>query len=303
MDKQRFRDIIHNNSLRERRIETGVYHILRSRYFEVPIIFLILVDLVAVILQTFSSMHVYFTWFDMITLISAFMFTLEYVARLYSAPAMYPDLNSFHARIRYALSFLGLIDLICIAPFVFSYLYRTHMIKEFVDVARILLIFKFLHYTNSYSMIRDVIKSVKSEILTALSLSFLIVCFSAILMYYIERRAQPDVFTNVGEGFWWAIITFTTVGYGDVVPITPLGKSLACLIAFIGIITLMLPTGIISGALMNRIQEDRKNKAEKQNDDGDGSGSGMNAPSPGHEDSDRHPNYCPHCGKKLNKGV
>ena len=93
----------------------------------------------------------------------------------------------------------------------------------------------------------------------------MIVSFSAILIYYIERDAQPEKFTNVGEGFWWSIITYTTVGYGDVVPVTTLGKFLAGFIAVIGIVTLMLPTGILSGALMSRLQQENAKKMQEEN--------------------------------------
>ena len=88
--------------------------------------------------------------------------------------------------------------------------------------------------------------------------------FCATLMYYIERQAQPDVFTDIGEGFWWAIITFTTVGYGDIYPITPLGKLLAGCMALVGIATLTLPTAIISGAMMDRLRIQREQREQNQ---------------------------------------
>ena len=84
------------------------------------------------------------------------------------------------------------------------------------------------------------------------------VCFSAILMYYIERNAQPEVFDNIGDGIWWAIITFATVGYGDIYPVTALGKLLGCFICLIGVAMVAIPTGIISSSFMNLIQNKEK---------------------------------------------
>lgn len=96
------------------------------------------------------------------------------------------------------------------------------------------------------------------------------VCFSAILMYYIERDAQPDVFKNVGDSLWWAIVAFTTVGYGDIYPITPLGKLLSCIISLIGIAMIAIPTGIISSAFINIIQKKEKEKEKEKETEAEG---------------------------------
>ena len=88
----------------------------------------------------------------------------------------------------------------------------------------------------------------------------IIISFCAILMYYIEREAQPEAFNNIGEGFWWAIITFTSVGYGDIYPVTVFGKVIASLMAMIGVMTLSLPTAIISGTFVEYLQNNKKNK-------------------------------------------
>lgn len=86
--------------------------------------------------------------------------------------------------------------------------------------------------------------------------------FSGILMYYIERNAQPEAFANIGDGLWWAIVAFTTVGYGDIYPITPVGRLLSSLISLIGIAMIAIPTGIISSAFMNMLLNKQKNNKE-----------------------------------------
>ena len=88
-------------------------------------------------------------------------------------------------------------------------------------------------------------------------------------MYYIERNAQPDVFENIGDGIWWGIITFATVGYGDIYPITPLGKLLGCIICLFGVAMVAIPTGIISSSFMSMIQkkERQQMQAEKEQEE------------------------------------
>ena len=105
--------------------------------------------------------------------------------------------------------------------------------------------------------------SVREELETAYTASFITICFSAILMYYIERNAQPEVFKNIGDGIWWAIITFATVGYGDIYPITFLGKLLGCIICLVGVAMVAIPTGIISSSFINIVQ--KKEQREKFN--------------------------------------
>lgn len=98
----------------------------------------------------------------------------------------------------------------------------------------------------------------KEELETAYTASFITICFSAILMYYIERGAQPEVFKNIGDGIWWAIITFATVGYGDIYPVTPLGKLLGCIICLVGVAMVAIPTGIISSSLSTLYKKKEK---------------------------------------------
>ena len=106
--------------------------------------------------------------------------------------------------------------------------------------------------------------SVKDELITAYTACMIMVSFSAILMYYVERDAQPDVFANVGDSIWWAVVTFTTTGYGDIYPITPLGKFLGIIISLIGIAMIAIPTGIVSSAFINIVQERTRRVTKKR---------------------------------------
>lgn len=118
--------------------------------------------------------------------------------------------------------------------------------------------FKLIRHSRSFRIIGRALSAVKEELETAYTASFITICFSAILMYYIERGAQPEVFKNIGDGIWWAIITFATVGYGDIYPVTPLGKLLGCIICLVGVAMVAIPTGIISSSFINIIQKKEK---------------------------------------------
>ena len=189
-------------------LSNKILSILNSRVLRGGLSTLIIIDLVAVILQSFSDLSQYRFVFSFITVISGLVFFVEYILRIISSPALFSDLGIIRSRLKYLFSFLGIIDFISILPFSVVFFHEGHILKDFIDLARILLIFKMLRYSNTYKMIFEVLHSVKYELITAMMFSALMICFSAILMYYIERDAQPDVFKNVGVGFWWAIITY-----------------------------------------------------------------------------------------------
>ena len=252
-----------------------ILDMLNSKWFRISLTCVIIIDVVAVVLNTITNLHDFDPVLYIITFFSALLFTLEYILRLISAPAICESIQKdaetkkhyrLRARIKYLVSFLGLVDLISISPFVAAFFSTDLFTRDIIDLGRVILVFKLLRYSHTYRMIKDVVRSVRYELLIALMLSSIIVSFSGILIYYIERDAQPEKFTNVGEGFWGSIITYTTVGYGDVVPVTPWGKFLSCFIAVIGIVTLMLPTGILSGALMNKLQQENAKKLKEEID-------------------------------------
>lgn len=143
------------------------------------------------------------------------------------------------------------------------YVYKETPHVHLVVLAYVLIIFKLIRYSRSFQMIGTVLRTVREELVTAYTACGIMLGFSGILMYYIERYAQPQAFENIGDGFWWAIVAFTTVGYGDIYPITPLGRLLSSIISLIGIAMIAIPTGIISSAFMSMLIE--KKQKEKNN--------------------------------------
>ena len=228
---------------------------------------LILIGITATVLNSYPEMNKYRNLFYGIAFLSAFIFTIEYVMRFYSAPALYPKIKSWKARLKYCISFMGIIDFIAILPFTIPYFFKENeYVGSAIEFGRIMIIFKLFRYSDSYRTIQVVLSSIKYELLTSLSFVAIIVSISAVLMYYLENQAQPEKFSSIGEGFWWAVITFTSIGYGDVYPITPLGKLMAGSMAIVGLIVFALPTALVSGAYINYLQqpENKRKRSEEK---------------------------------------
>ena len=121
---------------------------------------------------------------------------------------------------------------------------------------RILRIFKLVRYFEALQTIGKVVYKKRIELISILGVLVFLIFFSSFLMYYAEAEAQPEAFHNILDTFWWAIVTFTTVGYGDVYPITPVGKVLSAIIVLIGIMLFALPTSILTAEFLNEYNKD-----------------------------------------------
>lgn len=215
-------------------------------------------------IQLFRGISSYHNILYAFNYLASFIFTIEYGLRIVDAPVQYASCNhAWKARLRYLFSFYGLIDFVAIIPFMVIYVYKETPHVHLVVLAYVLIIFKLIRYSRSFQMIGTVLRTVREELVTAYTACGIMLGFSGILMYYIERYAQPEAFENIGDGFWWAIVAFTTVGYGDIYPITPLGQLLISIISLIGIAMIAIPTGIISSAFMSMLIE--KKQKEKNN--------------------------------------
>lgn len=260
-------------------------------YVKKTLSFVVATNIVTVILSTFSQFSTYNAMFLAISYISTIVFTVEYFLRLYSAPIKRSNVHKFRARVGYATSFMGIVDFITIIPFIIQHIHILEGDYEILsEVAKIFLVLKLARYSNTFKFIIDVMRSVRLELAFSIMVGLSIILFSGMLMYYVEREAQPEVFYNVGQGLWWSVITFTTVGYGDMAPMTGFGKLLAGLIAMVGIGMLALPAGIISTTFLKKMHELKPSKPEEnQNINNYNNKSHIVG------------NYCPHCGAKLTK--
>ena len=244
--------------------QSPIFRFLQSKFANYFVTFFILISIFAVMASSFEEMAPYQLALFSITYISSFVFLIEYIARIVTAPSLYPQKKAISARVKYITSFYGFVDFVAIVPFLLTYLFWDSDIVHIIVLPYIFIIFKLVRHSRSFRLIGQVLVSVKDELITAYTACMIMVSFSAILMYYIERAAQPDVFANVGDSIWWAVVTFTTTGYGDIYPITPLGKFFGIIISMLGIAMIAIPTGIVSSAFINIVQERNRKAAEER---------------------------------------
>ena len=240
---------------------------LKSNWFHYSVLFFIVISIASIIISSFKWSLPYRSYLFGIIYLAEIIFTIEYVLRIIAAPANHPERKPWVARLRYIFSFYGFVDFVAMLPFLLVYMYWNTEVAHLIVLPYVFIVFKLIRYSKSFRMIGEVLKEVKGELLTAYTACGILICFSAILMYYIERSAQPEAFGNIGDGLWWSIVAFTTVGYGDLYPITPLGRILSSVISLVGIAMIALPTGIMSSAFMDVMQKMRKEKRNQDTDE------------------------------------
>jgi voltage-gated potassium channel len=223
------------------------------------LIALIIANVAAIILHSVSSIGVrYGTWFVLFEWVSILLFTIEYGARVWCAVER--DDGRYRAplrgRIRYMLSPLAVIDLLAIVPFYLSFLLPVDL--RFMRVFRLLLIFKLTRYHGSMALLGRVVRNEAGPIAAALFVLATLLVVAASFAYIAEHAAQPQVFASVPDAMWWAIVTMTTVGYGDMVPVTPFGKLVGGFIAVLGIGMVALPAGLLASGFSEQLHQRRR---------------------------------------------
>ena len=253
-----------------------------SRIFDFLIIGLIIINICMVIAETFTLPASVKSVFSVIEVVSVVIFTLEYTLRVWTADMLRPDLSPAKARLRYIVSFMALMDLLAILPFYVPFILPVDLrVLRTLRVTRLLRLFKVNRYTSALSTIGRVFKKKASQLIASMFIVSLLMLIAAVLMYNIENAAQPNVFHNAFDALWWAVATLTTVGYGDIFPITVGGKILSSVIAILGIGLIAVPTGIISAGFMETIGET------------------STAPQDSTPETHDEKCYCPYCGKRL----
>ena len=230
-----------------------------SRIFDRSIMILIALSIVSIILESFSG--IYLRWnrafriFDTVTVI---VFTAEYLLRIWTADFLFPDEK--HPRLKYLFSWMALIDLMAILPFYlpfFSADLRFLRMMRLFRLFRLLHVFKLGRYFEALQVIVRVIRSSGPQLVMSVVICFFVMLFSAIIMYTVESPVQPEQFPNVISSLWWAMCTLTTVGYGDVYPVTSVGRFFASVISLVGIGIIAIPTGIIAAGFDHAIDAGR----------------------------------------------
>ena len=229
-----------------------------SRQVDSFIITLISLNILAVILETVSELNVQFgnafLWFEVF---SVGIFTIEYILRSWScvenSRGRYA--SPVAGRVRFSLTPMALVDLIAILPFYLGMFFSLDL--RFLRILRLLRIFKLTRYSSAMSLLLKVLRDEAHAFGAAFSILIIIMIFSSSGIYLFEHKAQPEAFSNIPEAVWWSVATLTTVGYGDVVPITIGGQIFGIVIMIIGIGMVALPAGILASAFSEQIRQRR----------------------------------------------
>jgi voltage-gated potassium channel len=248
---------------RTRNLRRRVYQVLEqgpigdgvSTWVDRALVTLIVINLIAVALESMPQYATrYATAFAWIEYFSLAVFTIEYALRLWVAVehGPYRHLSHMRARIKYAISTAGIIDLIAVLPFWFAMLLPSDF--RFVLVFRMVRFFKIARYSPAMRSLLDVLYNERRALFGCLIIALGTALVAASLMHLAEGKVQLDKLGTIPDAFWWAIVTIGTIGYGDVVPVTAVGKAIATVTIFAGLVLMALPVGIIATAFAEQIQ-------------------------------------------------
>ena len=242
-----------------------------SRTIDLMIMGLVLGNVMAVILESVPSIgRAYHDLFLAFEQVSVAAFSAEFLLRIWSVAddASHGD-HPLGRRLRYLRSPMAIVDVLAIAPFYLSTFFNLDL--RFLRVLRLLRIVKLTRYSAALSRLSDVYRLQRSALAASFFVMSIAIILSASLVYVVEHQAQPNAFGSIPAAMWWAVCTLTTVGYGDVTPITPLGKIMASAIQMVGIAMVALPTSIFASGfahIMKRNEEALKMEAEEAAADG-----------------------------------
>ena len=222
-----------------------------SRLFDIFITGVICANILVTFLQTFDELSFLFPAFHVIEVITILIFCVEYILRIWTADYLYPDKSEFRSRLRFLISFDGIIDLLTILPFFFL---SGMVIFRMLRVARIFHLFRLNARYDSFNVITTVLYEKRNQIISSVFIVLVLMLASSLCMYSVEHDSQPEVFRNAFSGIWWSMSTLLTVGYGDIYPITTLGRIMAICIAYLGVGAVAIPTGIISAGFVEQYQ-------------------------------------------------
>jgi len=242
-----------------------------ENHIKLFIIYLIILNVIAVILETCKSIYQpYAKLFYLFEVFSVVVFTIEYLLRLWVITENPDFSHPVKGRIKYIFTPLAIIDLIAILPFYLPFMNIDFRFIRSIRLTRLFRIAKLGRYSVALEAMNIAIKRKKEQLIITVGILLFFLLLSSSLLYYTEYEAQPDKFTSIPHAMWWGIATLTTVGYGDIYPVTTAGKIISSLIAIIGVGICALPTGIISAGFLENIRNNQESTK-----------------------------VCPHCGKEI----
>ncbi|AFZ43102.1 Ion transport protein [Halothece sp. PCC 7418] len=249
-----------------------------SKCFDIFLLGLIFLNLVAVALETVDSLfEQYYFWFRAFEIFSVAVFTIEYLLRVWSCTVKEAYRHPIWGRLRFMVTPLSIIDLLAIIPFYLPLLSPQLRVGRALRLFRLFRVLKLNRYTDSLKILVRVLRLKQEELILSLFVLSILLAIASSLIYFAEHNAQPEAFSSIPEAMWWGTITLTTVGYGDVYPITLIGRMLGAILAILGIGLFALPAGILASGFSEELQA-RKAKRKQEN-----------------------ASVCPHCGKAIQK--
>ncbi len=236
---------------------------MTSKVVDIFIMALITLNVAAVILETVSTFSDnYILYFHYFEIFSVTVFTIEYILRLWSCTSEDGHAHPVFGRVRFSLKPALVVDLLAILPFFLPMVtvldLRTLRALRLFRLFRVL---KVARYSTSIKTINNVVFKKKEELIVSLSVLLVLLVISSSLMYFIEHEAQPNSFSSIPAAMWWGVTTLSTVGYGDMFPVTVAGKTLGTVVSFIGIALFALPAGILGSGFVEEMRSRRSNNA------------------------------------------
>ncbi|MFT7068314.1 MAG: voltage-gated potassium channel [Spirosomataceae bacterium] len=232
-----------------------------SFYFNLALSLLIFLNTLAIILNTLPDVRAsYGYYFRKFEVFSVLIFSIEYILRVWSCVERPEYKRPFWGRLKFIFSPWGIIDFLAIFPFYASLLALDLSFIRTLRLLRIVRLFRFSRYFKALRVIQAVIQDKKEELVLSFSFILFLLLIISSIVFYIENPAQPDVYKSIPDSLWWGVNAMTTVGYGDMHPITPVGKLFGGLLAIAGVAFFALPTGILASGFAELIREGKDDK-------------------------------------------
>ncbi len=238
-------------------VSTGVIDEPLNRFYDILSIVALVLNLFAAFAITFDYMEEHYKGLLLaIEAVTTFFFAIDYFLRVFTAKGLYPKLSESGAIIRYIFSFAGIVDLLSFLPYYLPVFFPAgSAVFRMFRVARILRLFRINSYYDQLNVITEILSSKRQQLLASVFIILILMLASSLCMYSVEHDAQPNVFQNAFSGIWWSASTLLTVGYGDIYPVTIMGKILGIIISFLGVGMVAIPTGIISAGFVEQYQK------------------------------------------------
>lgn len=250
-------------------IEIGVLDDTVSRAYDIVNMLSIIINLTVSILYTFESIRqVHGPLLLQVEAVTVAFFAVDYILRLWTARCRNPKNSELKAVWQYVTSFSGIVDMLSFVPYYLPIFFPSGAAA--FRLFRVMRFFRLLRvnaYYDSFRVISEVIQSKRPQLISSVFIIVILMVAASLCMYSLEHEAQPDVFTNAFSGIWWAVSTLLTVGYGDIYPVTDMGKLFSIGITFLGVGMVAIPTGIISAGFVDQYSRLKRMSEYAQEDD------------------------------------